>query len=148
VEGDLPVGFERPVIIHRAILGSVERMFAILVEHFAGKWYALCYCEVGTHIFAYPPLLTSVPMVAGACDRPFWISPRQLCVVPVSQENIPYGEIVRERMFRAGFEVILENSKKTLNKKVGRSCPPQLSPAHARTSRPPLGHWLALPCVQ
>ena len=28
----------RPVIIHRAILGSVERMFAILTEHFAGKW--------------------------------------------------------------------------------------------------------------
>jgi len=29
---------KRPVIIHRAILGSVERMFANLVEHFAGKW--------------------------------------------------------------------------------------------------------------
>ena len=31
-------GFERPVIVHRAILGSVERMFAILTEHYAGKW--------------------------------------------------------------------------------------------------------------
>ncbi len=30
--------FERPVIVHRAILGSVERMFAILTEHYAGKW--------------------------------------------------------------------------------------------------------------
>ena len=29
---------ERPVIVHRAVLGSVERMFAILVEHYAGKW--------------------------------------------------------------------------------------------------------------
>jgi threonyl-tRNA synthetase len=29
---------ERPVIIHRACLGSVERMFGILTEHFAGKW--------------------------------------------------------------------------------------------------------------
>jgi len=28
----------RPVIIHRAVLGSVERMLAILTEHFAGKW--------------------------------------------------------------------------------------------------------------
>jgi len=28
----------RPVIIHRAILGSVERMIAILTEHTAGKW--------------------------------------------------------------------------------------------------------------
>jgi len=26
------------VIVHRAVLGSVERMFAILTEHFAGKW--------------------------------------------------------------------------------------------------------------
>ncbi|XP_014256412.1 threonine--tRNA ligase, cytoplasmic isoform X2 [Cimex lectularius] len=28
----------RPVMIHRAILGSVERMIAILTESFAGKW--------------------------------------------------------------------------------------------------------------
>lgn len=28
----------RPVMIHRAILGSVERFTAILTEHFAGKW--------------------------------------------------------------------------------------------------------------
>ena len=28
----------RPVIIHRAILGSVERMIAILTENFGGKW--------------------------------------------------------------------------------------------------------------
>ncbi|KAI6244131.1 TRNA pseudouridine synthase A, mitochondrial [Aphelenchoides fujianensis] len=28
----------RPVIIHRAVLGSVERMTAILTENFAGKW--------------------------------------------------------------------------------------------------------------
>uniref|UniRef100_A0A8D9EQ27 threonine--tRNA ligase n=2 Tax=Cacopsylla melanoneura TaxID=428564 RepID=A0A8D9EQ27_9HEMI len=29
---------ERPVMIHRAILGSVERMIAILTESYAGKW--------------------------------------------------------------------------------------------------------------
>lgn len=29
---------ERPVMVHRAVLGSVERMFAILTEHYAGKW--------------------------------------------------------------------------------------------------------------
>ncbi|KAI0249798.1 hypothetical protein BJV78DRAFT_1225011 [Lactifluus subvellereus] len=28
----------RPVIIHRAILGSLERFIAIITEHFAGKW--------------------------------------------------------------------------------------------------------------
>ena len=29
---------KRPVIIHRAILGSVERMMAILCENYGGKW--------------------------------------------------------------------------------------------------------------
>jgi threonyl-tRNA synthetase len=29
---------KKPVIIHRAILGSVERMIAILTESFGGKW--------------------------------------------------------------------------------------------------------------
>lgn len=59
---------ERPVIVHRAVLGSVERMFAILTEHFAGKW-------------------------------PFWLNPRQVMVVPISENSVeyaftvgPYGE--------------------------------------------------------
>jgi len=30
--------FKRPVMVHRAILGSVERMFAVLCEHYGGKW--------------------------------------------------------------------------------------------------------------
>lgn len=34
----MKAGHERPVIIHRAILGSVERFMAILTEHLAGKW--------------------------------------------------------------------------------------------------------------
>ena len=39
VEAGLQAGTrERPVIIHRACLGSVERMFGILTEHYAGKW--------------------------------------------------------------------------------------------------------------
>ncbi|MFP4401859.1 MAG: threonine--tRNA ligase [Candidatus Nanoarchaeia archaeon] len=29
---------ERPVMIHRAVLGSVERFMAIMIEHFAGKF--------------------------------------------------------------------------------------------------------------
>uniref|UniRef100_A0A6Q2XDU8 threonine--tRNA ligase n=1 Tax=Esox lucius TaxID=8010 RepID=A0A6Q2XDU8_ESOLU len=32
------LSFKRPVIIHRAILGSVERMIAILTENYGGKW--------------------------------------------------------------------------------------------------------------
>lgn len=51
---------ETPVMIHRAILGSVERMFAILLEHYKGKW-------------------------------PFWLSPRQAIVCPVSDKSLPYA---------------------------------------------------------
>ncbi|XP_044521337.1 threonine--tRNA ligase 2, cytoplasmic isoform X1 [Gracilinanus agilis] len=37
----------RPVIIHRAILGSVERMIAILSENYGGKWpFWLSPCQV------------------------------------------------------------------------------------------------------
>lgn len=32
------VGRVRPVMIHRAILGSVERLMALLIEHHNGKW--------------------------------------------------------------------------------------------------------------
>ncbi len=31
-------GAARPVLIHRAVLGSVERLMALLIEHYAGKW--------------------------------------------------------------------------------------------------------------
>jgi threonyl-tRNA synthetase len=37
-EQPLKHGYSRPVIIHRAILGSVERFSAILIEHLGGKW--------------------------------------------------------------------------------------------------------------
>ena len=40
---------KRPVIVHRAILGSVERMIAILTENFGGKWSVklhLCVCSM------------------------------------------------------------------------------------------------------
>lgn len=37
-EEPLQPGYERPVMIHRAILGSVERMIAVLIEHTGGKW--------------------------------------------------------------------------------------------------------------
>lgn len=35
---DKEAAVKRPVIIHRAILGSLERFIAIATEHFAGKW--------------------------------------------------------------------------------------------------------------
>merc|ERR1711871_1478266 len=37
-EGKLEAVYKRPVMVHRAMLGSVERMFAVLTEHWGGKW--------------------------------------------------------------------------------------------------------------
>ena len=79
--------FERPVLIHRAVLGSVERMFAILTEHYAGKW-------------------------------PFFLSPRQAMVVPVSKAQAPYAQRVEQRLKKAGFFVDADVTYRTLPKMV------------------------------
>ncbi|CAI7239727.1 CFC_collapsed_G0026220.mRNA.1.CDS.1 [Saccharomyces cerevisiae] len=79
--------YERPVMIHRAILGSVERMTAILTEHFAGKW-------------------------------PFWLSPRQVLVVPVGVKYQGYAEDVRNKLHDAGFYADVDLTGNTLQKKV------------------------------
>ncbi|XP_019764650.2 threonine--tRNA ligase 1, cytoplasmic isoform X2 [Dendroctonus ponderosae] len=79
---------KHPVIIHRAILGSVERMIAILTESYGGKW-------------------------------PFWLSPRQVMVVPVGPNYDDYAEEVRQKLYESGFmaEVDLDHGD-TLNKKI------------------------------
>ena len=40
-EGSADKAPNRPVMVHRAILGSLERFIAIITEHFGGKWYAV-----------------------------------------------------------------------------------------------------------
>lgn len=37
-EQETTSGFAQPVLIHRAVLGSVERLMALLIEHHNGKW--------------------------------------------------------------------------------------------------------------
>ncbi|CDP00192.1 unnamed protein product [Coffea canephora] len=78
---------ERPVMIHRAILGSVERMFAILLEHYKGKW-------------------------------PFWLSPRQAIVCPVSEKSQPYALKLRDQIHDAGYYVDVDATDRTIQKKV------------------------------
>ncbi|CAR21241.1 threonine--tRNA ligase THS1 [Lachancea thermotolerans CBS 6340] len=79
--------YERPVMIHRAILGSVERMTAILTEHFAGKW-------------------------------PFWLSPRQVLVVPVGVKYQEYAQEVRDKLCEQDFYADVDLTGNTLQKKV------------------------------
>ncbi|KAJ7164913.1 hypothetical protein C8R46DRAFT_1035576 [Mycena filopes] len=77
----------RPVMIHRAILGSLERFIAIITEHFAGKW-------------------------------PFWLSPRQVVVIPVAVPYKDYASQVCERLKSAGLFADVDNGADTLQKKV------------------------------
>lgn len=83
-------GFARPVIIHRAIYGSFERFFAILIEHYGGFW-------------------------------PFWLSPRQAIVVPVSEKFIQYAQSVQKQLRRGKFHVELDSSDRTLGKKLAEA---------------------------
>ncbi|XP_044491438.1 threonine--tRNA ligase, mitochondrial 1-like isoform X2 [Mangifera indica] len=78
---------ERPVMIHRAILGSVERMFAILLEHYKGKW-------------------------------PFWLSPRQAIVCPVSEKSQPYALQVRDQIQQEGYYVDADTTDRKIQKKI------------------------------
>ncbi|GAC98443.1 threonyl-tRNA synthetase [Pseudozyma hubeiensis SY62] len=78
---------ERPVMIHRAVVGSLERFIAILTEHFAGKW-------------------------------PFWLSPRQVLVVPVTNTVFDYAKSVQQRLWDEGFFADVDLSDNTLPKKV------------------------------
>ena len=58
-EKPLNFGFSRPCIIHRAIIFSVERFSALLLEHFSGKlpfWLSpkqICICTVNNRIQKY-----------------------------------------------------------------------------------------------
>lgn len=79
---------KRPVIIHRAVLGSVERMIAILTESYAGKW-------------------------------PFWLSPRQVMVIPVGPPYDDYAEFVKNKLYGAGFMAEVDtDAGDTMNKKI------------------------------
>lgn len=86
-EHSLKPGFKRPVIVHRAILGSVERFMAVLIEHLGGKW-------------------------------PFWISPRQIIILPISEKAHSYCDRVHLYLHSQGFEVEVDKSKGSIDRKV------------------------------
>ncbi|KAG8851649.1 threonyl-tRNA synthetase [Tulasnella sp. 330] len=84
---DDPEFVTRPVMIHRAILGSLERFMGIVTEHTAGKW-------------------------------PFWISPRQVLVIPVAAPYKDYATEVAQKLSDIGLYVDVDNGENTLPKKV------------------------------
>ncbi|MGA8207957.1 MAG: threonine--tRNA ligase [Candidatus Dormiibacterota bacterium] len=65
-------GPHQPVMIHRTLLGSLERFFGVLIEHYAGA-------------------------------LPLWLSPVQLQLISVSDDQLDYAHRVALRLEQAGF---------------------------------------------
>jgi threonyl-tRNA synthetase len=76
-----------PVMIHRAILGSFERLVGVLTEHHAGKF-------------------------------PFWLSPVQARVLPITEAQNGYGEEVRRRLSEAGIRAELDGRGDKVGSKI------------------------------
>ncbi len=60
------------VMIHRTVMGSMERFVGGLIEHYAG---------------AFPP----------------WLAPEQARVMTITDDHIPYGREVEQKLLAAGF---------------------------------------------
>jgi threonyl-tRNA synthetase len=78
---------QQPVMLHRVILGSLERFQGALLEHYVGA-------------------------------LPLWLSPTQVIIVPVREENAEYARTVQEKLLRAGLRAELDTREETLTKRI------------------------------
>ncbi len=76
-----------PVMLHRALFGSLERFIGILIENYAGK-------------------------------LPFWISPLQSVVIPVSQDFDEYAKKVHNEVKKMGISCEVDLKNHNLNYKI------------------------------
>ena len=76
-----------PVMLHRALFGSLERFIGILIENYAGKF-------------------------------PFWISPLQTVVIPISEDFEDYALKVSQKINEVGISSIVDLKKHNLNYKI------------------------------
>jgi len=76
-----------PVMLHRALFGSLERFIGILIEHYAGKF-------------------------------PFWISPLQTVVIPISEDFEDYAIKVSKKIKESGISSIVDLKNHNLNYKI------------------------------
>ena len=76
-----------PVMLHRALFGSLERFIGILIENYSGKF-------------------------------PFWISPLQTVVIPISDEFNDYAMNICEKIKREGISSKTDLKDNNLNYKI------------------------------
>lgn len=77
----------RPVIIHRAPFGSMERFTSILIEHFAGNF-------------------------------PLWLSPEQVRVLPISDDQNDYAKKCVDAFKKIGVRVTLDERSEQIGGKI------------------------------
>lgn len=78
---------QRPVMIHRAILGSFERFIAVLLEHYNGA-------------------------------LPLWLSPVQVAVLPITQDQHEYAIRFATELQSKGIRVMIDDHSDTIGKKI------------------------------
>ena len=76
-----------PVMLHRAMFGSLERFIGILIEHHAGKF-------------------------------PFWLSPDQIAILPISSEQNDYATKVKMLLEKKGLRTIIDLRNEKINYKI------------------------------
>ena len=76
-----------PVMLHRALFGSLERFIGILIENYAGK-------------------------------LPFWLSPAQVVVCPIAEENNDYVKNLFEDLFKEGIKCEMDLRNEKINYKI------------------------------
>ncbi|MFH0947927.1 MAG: threonine--tRNA ligase [Elusimicrobiota bacterium] len=76
---------EKVIMVHRAIFGSLERFFGILIEHYGGAF-------------------------------PFWLAPVQIKILPITDAQIEYANIVKNELGDLRIEIDSRNEK--LNYKI------------------------------
>ncbi len=77
----------RPYMIHRALMGSMERFFGVLIEHYGGNF-------------------------------PVWLSPTQVAVIPITDEQNDYAYDIARRLKSAGLRVEVDDSDDRMNAKI------------------------------
>lgn len=77
----------RPVIIHRAPFGSMERFVSILIEHFAG-------------------------------DFPLWLAPKQIEILPISDDYLDYANQCAEKFEGLGLRVHVDSRAEKVGSKI------------------------------
>lgn len=78
---------KEPIMIHRVIYGSMERMMSILIENFAGAF-------------------------------PVWMSPTQVQIITVSDNNNDYAKEVEAKLQLKGIRVETDLSNESVGKKI------------------------------